>query len=220
MLPWALDRYNPKGVPTESFRIEPRWVDRAKRAQTAQHVIAALALISSAWPHLEHGIALLPVLELLAGALLIGAAIRDRLRVRRGAHHEVVGWVEIAGAVMTFIEAMARTREPHHLSFLILSFVQPVMLLMFGLLDVHFASKRAITVDDHGVELRMRLIFWRRVPWSAMRSFRIAGHKIEFDLQDGRRRTFNLRNLKNRDAAREWLLDQLRRRGVDELPPP
>jgi len=220
MLPWALPRYNPKRVPTEVFRVESRRVERAKRAQMAQHVIAALALISSAWPHLQHGIALLPVLELLAGALLIGAAIRDRLRHRRGAGHEAVGWVEIAGAVMTFIEAVAKTRQRHHLAFYILTFVQPVMLLMFGLFDVYFASKRAITVDDHGVEMRLRLIFWRRMAWEALHGFRIAGPKIEFDLGDGRARTFNLRDLKNRDAAMEWLGDQLRRRGVDELPPP
>jgi len=207
-------------VPTEVFRVESRRVERAKRAQMAQHVIAAMALISSAWPHLQHGIALLPVLELLAGALLIGAAIRDRLRHRRGAGHEAVGWVEIAGAAMTFVEALAKTRQRHHLSFLILSFVQPVVLLLFGIFDVYFASKRAITVDDHGVEMRTRLFFWRRIAWEALHGFRISGAKIEFDLGEGRSRTFNLRDLKNRDAAMEWLGDQLRRRGVDELPPP
>jgi hypothetical protein len=206
-------------VPTEVFRVESRRAERAKRAQMAQHVIAALVLISSAWPHLQHGIAPLPVLELLAGAMLIGAAIRDRLRHWRGAHHEAVGWVEIAGAVMTFVEALVRTRGRHHLSFVILSFVQPVLLLLFGIFDVTLAEKRAITVDDHGVEMRTRLFFGRRVPWEALRGFRIAGDKIEFDLAGGSR-TFNLRDLKNRDAAKEWLGDQLRRRGVAELPAP
>jgi hypothetical protein len=208
-------------VPTEVFRVESRRVERAKKAQMAQHVIAAVALISTAWSHLQHGMALLPVLELLAGAVLIGAAMRDRVRHWRGTqHHEAVGWVEIAGAAMTFVEALAKTRERHHLSFLVLQFVQPVILLMFGVFDVYFASKRAITVDDHGIEMRLRLFFWRRLPWESVHGFQIIGQKVRFELPEGRSRTFNLRDLKNRDAAIEWLGDQLRRRGVDELPAP
>ena len=208
-------------MPTESFRIESRRVERARRAQTAQHVFAAFVLIASAWRHLQEHVSALPLLELLGGALLIGAAIRDRVRHHRGAHHEAVGVVEIAGAVMTFIEAVARTRsERHHFIFYILLFVQPAILLLFGIFDVRLAAKRAITVDDDGIEMRLRLIFKRRVAWSDVEAFRIRGEKLDFHLAGGRTRTFNLRELKNRDEAMAWTADQLRRRGVEELPLP
>jgi hypothetical protein len=207
-------------VPTEILPVQSLRAERAKRAQAGQHVIAALTLLFNAWPHLRHQPGLLPILETAAAALLIGAAVRDHVRRRRGAHHEAVGWVEIAGAAMTFVEAMARTRERHHLSFLVLSFVQPALLLLFGILDVRIASMRMVRVDDDGVELRLGLLFARRVRWEELRGFRIAGNKFEFDLTDGRARTFNLRLVKNREEVMAWIAERLRGRGVEELPPP
>lgn len=205
-------------MPTERFQIDSRRAERAKRAQTAQHVLAAFLLISNAWRHLQEHAGVLPVLELLAGALLVGAAIRDVVRRRRGAHHEAVGVVEIAGAVMTFIEAVVRTRtERHHTSFYVLLFVQPLVLLLFGIFDVRIAGKRALTADDDFLEMRTRLFFGRRVAWRDLRGFRVAGDRIELELADGGTRALNLRDLKNRDEAVAWTADQLRRRGVEEL---
>ena len=205
-------------MPTESFRIESRRVERAKRAQTAQHVFAAFVLITNAWSHLQQHVSLLAVLELAAGLLLVGAAVRERVRHRRGAHHEAVGVVEIAGAVMTFIEAMVRTlNERHHTLFYVLLFVQPVMLLIFGIFDVRFAARRVITADDDGIAIRFRLLFGRRVAWSDIRAFRIRGDKFELVLDGGGTRAVNLRDLKNRDEAVTWMTEQLRRRGVEEL---
>jgi len=130
-----------------------------------------------------------------------------------------VGVVEIAGAVMTFIEAVVRTAtERHHTLFYVLLFVQPVILLLFGIFDVRFAARRAITADDDGVALRFRLLFGRRIPWRDIGAFRIRGEKLELILAGGRTRALNLRDLKNRDEAVAWLSDQLRRRGIEELP--
>lgn len=190
-----------------------------KRVQTLQHVFAALALALAGWQHLQHGgkhDVVLPALEIAAAALLIGAAIRERLRQA----HDPVGWVEIAGGVMTFIEAIARTREPHHLSFLVLSFIQPVILFAFGIFDVRIAKLRYIEASDERLLIRQRLLFRRGIRWRDARAFRFRGTALEVETERGTR-TFSMRNVINFEPAKEWMTEQFRRRGIlpaEELP--
>lgn len=189
-----------------------------KRLQTLQHVFAALALAFAGWQHLQHGKhdVVLPGLEIVAAALLIGAAIRERLRHA----HDPVGWVEIAGGVMTLVEAIARTREPHHLSFLVLSFVQPVILFAFGIFDVQIAKRRYIEAGDERLVIRQRLLFRRAIRWRDARAFRFRGTTLEVETGSGTR-TFPMRNVINFDAAKAWTAEQFRRRGIlaaEELP--
>jgi hypothetical protein len=187
-----------------------------KRGQIAQHVIGALLLANAAFGHLQaphsHAV-VLPVLEIAASAGLVIAAIREKVRHARGAGHEKVAWLEIAGAAMGFVEAAQRTQERHHLSFLILSFVQPLILLLFALLDARLWSKRYVKVDDDGFEIRLRR--WRRrVRWNDVRSFRVGEKAVEFTLTTGRKRTFKLRDAKECDQAIPWLEEKLTQRGI------
>jgi hypothetical protein len=190
-----------------------------KGVQTVQHVFAALALALAGWQHLQHGKhdVVLPALEIVAAALLIGAAIRERLRHA----HDKVGWVEIAGGVMTLIEAIARTREPHHLSFLVLSFVQPVILFAFGIFDMQIAKRRYIEASDERLVIRQRLLFRRGIRWRDARTFRFRGTTLEVETERGTR-TFSLRNVINVEPAKAWTIEQFRKRGIsaaEELPP-
>jgi hypothetical protein len=209
-------RYNPALMPEEILIVHSRVAERVKRGQIVQHVLGALLLANAALGHLRspdsHAV-VLPVLEIAASAGLIIAAIREKVRHARGAGHEKVAWIEIAGAAMGFVEAAQRTQERHHLSFLILSFVQPLILLMFAFLDARLWSKRYLKVDDDGFEVRLRR--WRRrVKWSDVRSFRMAGKAVEFTLTTGRRRTIKLRDAKECDQAMLWLEDKLTQRGI------
>ncbi|HEV2720251.1 MAG TPA: hypothetical protein VG323_09555 [Thermoanaerobaculia bacterium] len=188
-----------------------------KRLQTAQHVFAALALALAGWEHLKraHGV-LLPSLEIAAAALLVGAAVRERFRRA----HDPVGWVEIAGGFMTLVEAIQRTRERHHLSFMVLSFLQPVVLFAFGIFDVQLAAMRYLEANDDAFVVRLRPLFRRRLPWRGARAFRFRGTTLEVETERGLRK-FRLKNVINFEPAKAWTVEQFRRRGVlpaEELP--
>ncbi len=193
----------------EILYVESRRAARMKRVQTMQHVLAAIALITTGVDHLEHS-ELLAISEILTGALLIGAVIAARVRHH---HQSRIAWVELTGAVMMFVEAFAKTRQRHHFAFYVLSFVQPVVLLMFAVFDAQIATRRYIRVDDRGVELRLRLLFRRRVAWDEIPGYRVLENEIDFG---GRR--IKLRDIVDQDRAKEWLVDALRRHGVAELP--
>ena len=172
-----------------------------RRAQIAQHVVAAVVLINLG---IERGTAsLLPICEIAAGVLLIASVIRERFHKGHGGG---VAWVELAGAAMTFVEAVERSRGHHHLSFLILSFVQPTMLLVFAVFDAQIASARYLQADDDGFEARLRLLFRRRVAWQDLRGFRVEGNAINLDLVDGKRK-INLRDVVDGDAAIAWSVE-------------
>lgn len=204
-------------MPVERLRIESRLAERLKGAQTVQHVFAALTLGWAGWEHLHagHGSALLPSLEIAGAALLIIAAARERLR--RGHGHDAVGWVEIAGGVMTLIEAIAKTRERHHLSFLVVAFIQPLILFAFGIFDVQFAALRYIEANDTHLVVRLRLLFRRSLQWRQARGFRFRGNRLEVETER-HVRGFSLRNVINVEPAKAFIREQFARRGVAELP--
>src|SRR4051794_5983720 len=190
-----------------------------KRVQTLQHFFAALALALTARQHLQHAHdVVLPSLELGAAALLVGAAIRERLRHARGHAHDAVGWVEIAGGVMSLVEAVAKTRERHHLSFLILGFIQPLILFIFGIFDVQLNRLRYIEANDERLLVRQRLLFRRGVRWRDVRAFRFRGTALEVET-DGGTKTLSMRQVLNFEPAKAWTTEQFRRRGIGELPP-
>ncbi len=195
-----------------------------KRIQTLQHVAAALLLALAASGHLRapnsHDV-ILPGLELAASAALIVAAIRERLRHSRGMGHERLAWIEIAGAAMALVEAIHRLYEPHHLSFRIVSFVPPVILLLFAFFEVRLQSFRYLKVEDETFTARLRLILPRkRIALKHVRTFRIAGDAVEFSLHDGSTRRVSLRDVRNLDDAKAWLRAQPILGEVAELPSP
>jgi hypothetical protein len=198
---------------SEVLRVQSRRAARQRRATIIQHVIAAIILINLG---IEHGAtSLLSIAEIVAGALLVGSVIRERFS--KG-HHGGIAWVEFAGALMTGIEAGERTRGPHHVSFVILVFVQPLILLLFAIFDTQVASARYLKADDEGFEARLRLFFRRRIAWDQMRGFRIDGHAIEVDLGD-RKRKISLRDVVDREAALAWTEEQFRKRLVPQEAP-
>jgi len=197
----------------EVLRVQSRRAARQRRATIVQHVIAAIILINLG---IEHGAAsLLSIAEIVAGALLVFSVIRERFTK---SHHGGIAWVEFAGALMTGIEAGERTRGPHHVSFVILTFVQPLVLLLFAIFDTQIASARYLKADDEGFETRLRLFFRRRIPWDQMRGFRVAGNAIEVDLGN-RKRKINLRDVVDRDAALQWAAEQFLKRSVPQQAP-
>src|SRR6266581_3861704 len=124
------DRREAEIAQTEILRVQSRRAVRQRRATIVQHLIAAIILINLGVEH--GGTSLLSISEIAAGALLIGSVIRERFSIR---HHGGIAWVEFAGALMSGFEAGERTRGPHHVSFVILVFAQPLLLLLFAIFD-------------------------------------------------------------------------------------
>ncbi|HJT18785.1 MAG TPA: hypothetical protein VJ853_15415 [Thermoanaerobaculia bacterium] len=191
----------------EILRVQSLRAIRARRMQIGQHLIAAILLINAG---MERGMkSPLAIAEMVAGALLIATVIRDRFR--RGQHGHVA-WVELAGALMTLVESIERTRGRHHTSFIILSYFAPAILFAFAIFDAQIAERRYLKADDDGFEMRLRLFFRRRVRWKDARSFRVAGTTIEVEGA----KPIQFRDVIDRDRAIEWSVAQFRRHGVAE----
>lgn len=193
----------------EILYVQPRHVARQKRAQTVQHVFGAGLLMFSGYESLQHN-PVLAIVEIAAGAMLVIAIIVEKTR-----HHHSgrVAFVEVAGAVMMLVDAIEKTRGHHHLLFKILWFFTPIPYILFAFFDAQIGMRRYIKVDDRGVELRLRLLFWRRVHWDDIRGYRVRGDQVDFG--GG---SINLQRIIDRDRAKDWLIDVLRRRGIAELP--
>lgn len=185
------------------------------RKKTAQHVLAALMLVTYALDHLSRphtGVPLLPIVEIAAAILLVAAVVRERLHKAHGG----IAWVEFAGALMALVESIDRTEGRYHLSFIILSYFAPVVLFVFALFDARISAAHYLKADDERFELRLRLLFRRCIRWVEIRAFRIAGSAIECELARGGSRRFSLRRVTERDAALAWSAEQFRRRGTPE----
>jgi hypothetical protein len=206
------------------FRFRSRRFARAKRVQTAQHLVGAVMLITAAVAHLsepgEHHSIVLPTLEMLTGGLLVGGVVAEKMRHWRGRQsHSAVGWVEIAGAAMTFVEALSRMQQRHHLLFYVLSFISPVILLLFGIFDLRLATFRNFIATDEGLVRRSHLfhaVVPKRYQWESMKSFRVTPAAIELLEKDGSTATIKLKDIVERDEAVAWLRGELTRRGVVE----
>ena len=194
-------------MPAEILRVQSRRAARMRKMQIAQHVIAAFVLVNAGIEHGAHSP--LAIAEIVAGGLLVVSVLRER---RQGGHQHGIAWVELAGAAMVTVEAVEKTKGPHHVTFVILSFVQPLALFLFAMFDAQIAHARYLKADDDALELRLRLLFRRRIPWARIRSFAVKGHTIVLEGV----RNLSLRDPVDRDGAVQWTVEQLRRRGIRE----
>jgi hypothetical protein len=194
-------------MPPEIFPIQSRRAVRQRRMQIVQHVFAAILLFNT-------GVAAgadspLAIAEIVAGGLLVIAVLRERIRP---SHHGNLAWVELAGAVMITVEAIEKMRTPHHVSFIILTFIQPLILFVFAIFDAKISHARYLKADDDDLEVRLRLLFRRRIRWADIRSFYVQADMIIF--AGAKKLTF--KDVINRDEAMQWTVEQLQRRGINE----
>lgn len=197
-------------MPEEILYIESRRAARVKNVQMFQDVFGAVLLISGALEHLRHAahFSVLPWLELLAAGTLILSAVREKVRHRSGHGHDRVAWVEIAGAVMLFVEALQRTQEHHHLSFKVLQFLPPLLLLLLALFHERL-GKYYVKATDEALILRTRRFWQRRLEWRDLSSYDLAGTRFTFATPSGDTRILDLGDAKDRDAAVAWTVERL-----------
>lgn len=190
-----------------------------KKRQPIQHAVAALLLIYTGYDHLQHGLHVaLPIAEIVAGTVLIGFVIAER--VRRHGKEGGVAWVEFAGAGMMFVEAIAKLDEKHHRSFYALSFVAPTILLLFAIFDAQINAMRRLKADDERFEMRTRIFWWRSVSWRDVTSWTRDEKSIEMKLRNGGTKHFRFGGIENRETAMEWAAAQFARRvsATNEVP--
>ena len=101
-------------------------------------------------------------------------------------HVSVLSVLEIAGGVMTFVEAIGKAQHKHHLLFYPLLFIPPIVLILFGIFDMKLAKMLYLKADDDALEVRTRLIRKRRVPWEGLRTYRITPKHVELTNEEGR----------------------------------
>jgi hypothetical protein len=198
----------------ERFLLHSLRRERLKKWKHIQHLAVAVALIvdgvsSLSGPHADHGV-VIPVLIIAAGALLIGTVAYEKLR---HAHH-AASWVEIAGAVLAFAEALHRTQGKHHALFLALNFIVPLLVARSAWAEIRGHAEPFVQVDDTGVEMRLRRFFPRRVAWKNAKAIRIDGATLTFTLENGKAVVMNLAQVKNRAEALAWLTERLEQRGL------
>jgi hypothetical protein len=199
----------------ETFPIRSRRFERAARLQTVQHMMAALLLIHAAWEHLTASLIhhlLLAIGELVGGVLLLGSVVFEKLRHHQGKHSKV-GWVELAGGVMTTIEAIGRFFEPHTLALRLLGFVPAILLFVFGLFDVRLRTPQ-MRVDDEAFSIRWRMMKRNRVPWWGLTAYRITPEAIEMIGEGGKVRRLRIDSLINRQEALTWAEEKFQARGL------
>lgn len=198
---------------TEVFPIRSRSFERGMRVQKLQHVVAAVILIMAATSHLtdpnSHHV-VLPLLELATAIGLIVVAAIERFRPM----HSSVGWFELAGAAMTFIEAIAKLKEPHKPLFHVLTFIPPVLLLFFGLFDRRIRQGLRMEASDEAFLLQTRVFRRKRVPWDGLRTYALGPMHIDLTHEDGRTFRIKTKDLDNREAAMAWAEEQFVRRGL------
>ncbi|HVR39893.1 MAG TPA: hypothetical protein VMU84_12425 [Thermoanaerobaculia bacterium] len=194
--------------------IQSRRRARVKRVQIVQHTFAAGMLILTAVDHLtntkEHHHLLLPMLEIAAGATMLGSVIIEKVRKT----HARVAWVEFAGAAMMFVEAIAKTQQRHHFLFYVLSFIPPIMLLFFAIFDARIEQALSMKATDDALEVRLRVFWRRRIPWEGLTGYRITAKHIELRRDDGKLHRLRIADIVDREAAVAWAVRQFEQRGL------
>lgn len=205
----------------ERFVIHSRRRERRKRGQHAQHAMIAAVLIvegvsSISDPHGHHGIAV-PILIIAAGVLLLATLGYEKWHVRKHGHHDhhVASWVEIAGALLVFAEAVQRVQGRHHALFYVLNFLAPLLIAWLAAAEIRGKAEPYMEVDEEGFALRMRLLRpARRIRWRTTKAFRVNGDFLELVQQDGSVVKVGLADVTNRADALAWATERFEQHGL------
>jgi hypothetical protein len=206
------------------YPLRSRRAEKAARSQTLQHIAGALILLFSAVPELKphqtHFI--LACLEVAAAIGLLTAVAFERKHARAGhgsgagaGHESRIGWLEIAGGVMMTVEAVEKTQGPHHVSFVIVQFLLPLVVLLLGVFGVKLRTAR--TVADHGEHFGLQTRFKRhRVAWSEMRAYRITPKFLELERNSGPLRRIRISDIANREDVEAWIRQRFEARNIPD----
>jgi hypothetical protein len=206
-------------MPDDTLLIRSLRAKRVKNVQTVQHLGAALILITAALPHLDHTGTTsfyFALAEVVAAVTLFGSVVVEKLNHHRKRHSRI-GWVEVAGGLMLYVEALGKTREAHHVVFYFLQFVPALILLLFGLFEPALSASHYLKATDRNLMIRLRPFWWRAPAWGTLTGYRITPKHLELDTTSGKIRRIRIKDIENREEADAWLNAQMEKRGVAKL---
>jgi len=205
----------------ERFVIQSRSRERRKKGQHRQHMLVAGLLIfdgvsTLSDPHSHHGVAV-PILIVAAGVLLLATIGYETWHHHKhGRHdHHVASWVEMAGALLAFAEAVHRMQGRHHFLFYVLNLLAPLMIAALAAAEIRGKADPYMEIDDEGFALRMRLIRpAKRIAWKDVKAFRVSDELLEFVKNDGSVVTMKIADVTNRADALRWATERFEQRGL------
>lgn len=199
-----------------------------ERGELATEGIAAFTLLSAVrTAYALHAIDAFLVLNAIAGAALGIVVIAGVWKMRRhkDATSSGVNVVGVFGGLATVVEGLHKLHTAHftfghaHFALGTLTILVGIMTTTIALMMQRLEHRRALSITDDGV--RMRLNKFRRfdVKWADVTGLRIDDKKAELLCATGRVRIVPLARLVNRHEIREVLVEAARSRGVTvELP--
>ena len=206
----------------ERFVIHSRSRERRKKGQHRQHMMVAALLIFDGVstltdPHSHHGLAV-PILIVAAGVLLLATIGYEKWHHHKhGGHdHQVASWVEMAGALLAFAEAVHRMQgRPHHLLFYVLNLLAPLLIAALAAAEIRGKADPYMEIDDEGFALRMRLLRpAKRIAWKDAKAFRVREKFLEFVRNDGSVVQMKIADVTNRADALRWATERFEQRGL------
>jgi hypothetical protein len=206
-----------KAVPIVPLRSRRR--DRGLFAQKLQHAIPAGPLLFAgvqAIAHGEHGLALaLALFEIATSALLIGTVARELRAVTRpagpSAHaaHHGIDWVHVFAAAVLLAEVMEHYHLTHHIRrpTLLTAFLTLGLGLFHARLQRLSERRRALRVDDEGLQIGGNFFRTFRARWEEIASIEVGDRYASIKTADGRERRLNLADLHGAGQVRAALAD-------------
>jgi hypothetical protein len=196
---------------------DKRWV--------AADLLSKLQHLSSGVPMLMIGVGKLAdeaerPMAALEIAVALGVFVTFAMEVyaakNHSASHSPVGWFDLAAGILLIFEAF----HGHHVKpgYLRPPFFAGIVTLVLGLLHGRFHAfkkrRRYLKLDESGLEIRASRFRRISLAWADLASVDLAGSKAIFHGNDGRRHTFRLNLLNNRDEVRKGIAEHARAAGV------
>ena len=193
--------------------------ERAQLGTKVQHALGGVPLLLSGIQNFRE-VAEVPValLEIGIAVVVLTAFIKEvRAVLRPNAHsghgsHSVVGWFDLAAAVLLIFEAF---HSPHQkAAYLRPQFLSGVVTLGLGLFHgkLHAYQKRKCYLELNDSGLHCRLNRFRRffIPRQQLASIDVEPTRVVFRRTDGKRHTLPLSRLHNAEAVRAELVNYQR----------
>jgi hypothetical protein len=204
--------------------LEDRRMATRERGELATEGLSAFTLLNAVrTAYGLHDVDAFLVLNAIAGVALSLAVIAGALKLRRhkDAASSGINLVGVFGGLATVVEGLHRLHRANftfgrpHFALGVFTIFAGIMTTAMGLLMERLEHRRALSITDDGV--RMRLNRFRRfdVKWAEVTGLRIDDKKAELLRATGSARTVPLARLVNRDEVRDVLVEAARSRGVN-----
>jgi hypothetical protein len=203
--------------------LEDRRMQLRERAELITEATTALTLITAVQESYgRHEMNGFVVLNAVAGAALVIAVLRAVIQMRR--HHDAASdganVVGVFGGAAAVVEGLNRLHSAQftyghkHFALGALTVITGLFTGALALFMERMERRRALTISDDGVRLRLNKLRRFSVSWVDIAELRVSAREARLVSASGKARTVPLARLINRDEVSEALVEGFRARGV------